>query len=89
MNADHSEKMRLLVSLCRELSKLGLPAVMSDARPALSVCAGLVKPRMWISVSACGEFFEWCAHPAGRLVASDPEGAAERIANHLRTNFGG
>jgi hypothetical protein len=82
--ADHSEKVRLLVSLCRELARLGLPSMMSDARPALSVHGGPMDPRVCISVSACGEFYEWCPWSGDRLPATDPETAAERIAAHLR-----
>ncbi|MCO6007361.1 hypothetical protein NE236_20485 [Actinoallomurus purpureus] len=61
---------------------------MSDARPALSVRGDPADPRVWISVSACGEFFEWCPRSGDRLLAADPETAAERIAAHLRTDAG-
>ncbi|MCO5970243.1 hypothetical protein [Actinoallomurus soli] len=87
MSADHSEKMRLLVALCRELARLGLPSVMSDARPALSV-GGPADPRLWISVSPCGEFFEWCTNSGDRFPAASPERAAERIMGCLRAHTG-
>ncbi|WP_345366419.1 hypothetical protein [Actinoallomurus liliacearum] len=86
--ADHSEKMRLLVALCRELARLGLPSVMSDARPALSVSGGPADPKVWISVSPCGEFYEWFPDPGDRFPATSPECAAERIAGRLRTHPG-
>lgn len=89
MRADHDEKMRLLVSLCRELTKRGFPTVMCDARPALSVRAGLTAPRLWISVSPGGEFFECCHRPGGRLAASNPVDAADRITDHVRIHLGG
>jgi hypothetical protein len=82
--ADHSKKMQLLVALCRELARLGLPSVLSDARPALSVRGGPANPRVWISVSPCGEFYEWCPESGDRLPAAHPESAAERIAVHFR-----
>ncbi|MCO5998619.1 hypothetical protein [Actinoallomurus rhizosphaericola] len=88
MSADHSEKMRLLVALCRELARLGLPSVMSDARPALSVGGGPADPKLWISVSPCGEFFEWCPDSGGRFPADNPECAAETIAGRLRAHTG-
>lgn len=89
MAIDHDEKVRLLVRLCRELAGLGLHAVMSDARPALSVRAGLAEPRLWVWVSPGGEFFEWCARTGGPLPAADPQRAAARIADYVRTHVTG
>jgi hypothetical protein len=89
VNADHSDKMRLLVALCRELATLGFASTMSDARPALSVRGGPTDPRVWISVSPCGEFFEWCPESGDRLPVASPETAAERIAVRLRTHSAG
>lgn len=88
MSADHSEKMRLLVALCRELARLGLPSVMSDARPALSVGGGPADPKVWISVSPCGEFYEWCPGSGDRVPATSPVYAAARIAGRLRARTG-
>lgn len=80
MAIDHAEKVRLLATLCRELTRYGLHAVLSDARPALWLSAGRTTPRLWVSVSACGEFFEWWHEDHTPLAVADPRGAARRIA---------
>lgn len=89
MAIDHTEKVRLLAALCRELARLGLHAVLSDARPALWLPAGPAGPRRWISVSPCGKFYEWRRDTGTSLVVADPRGAARRIARELRTRAGG
>ncbi len=78
MSISHKEKLRLLSVLCRELVGLGLHVGMSDAKPALLVRLGCLDPRLWISISATGEFFEW---RRGTHAATDPVGAAHRIAD--------
>jgi hypothetical protein len=82
MSISHKEELRLLSVLCRELVGLGLHVGMSDAKPALSVRLGRLEPWFWISVSATGEFFEWCRDTH---TAADPAGAAHRIADRIRS----
>lgn len=89
MAIDHAEKVRLLASLCRELAHLGLHAVLSDARPALWLAPGRADPRLWVSVSPCGEFFEWWNRRGAPLFVTDPRGAARRIARDVRRRTGG
>ncbi len=89
MAIDHTEKVRLLVALCRELACFGLHAVLCDARPALWLPTGPAEPRRWVSVSRCGEFFEWWHDTGASLVVADPRSAARRIAREVRTRPGG
>lgn len=85
MSIDQNEKIRLLAVLCRELAKLGLNVGMSDAKPALSVRLGRLNRRLWISVNATGESFEWCRGARHRHAVADPVGAAQQIAAHVRS----
>ncbi|MCO6008755.1 hypothetical protein NE236_27650 [Actinoallomurus purpureus] len=74
-------KLRLLVELCRELSGSGLYVGLSDARPALSVRAGLTGSRLWIQVE--GGSFVWRRTDQVRHGADDPAGAAAQITEYL------
>jgi hypothetical protein len=77
----------LISELCRELAKLRLNVGLSDARPAVVIRTG-VKPPLWITVDASGEFFEWYEAET-RHPVSDPAGAAALIREHVKTQPSG
>jgi hypothetical protein len=79
--ADSTREIRALVELCQALAGSGLYVGLSDARPALSVRAGLSGKRLWISVE--GETFVWRRTDEVRHAAGDPAGAAAEIVAYL------
>jgi hypothetical protein len=74
-------KLRRLVELCGAPVGSGLYVGLSDARPALSVRAGLTGRRLWIEVE--GGSFVWRRTDEVRHVVDDPAGAAAAIAEYL------
>ncbi|MEV5747301.1 hypothetical protein AB0L00_05735 [Actinoallomurus sp. NPDC052308] len=74
-------KLRLLAELCEELAGSGLYVGLSDARPALSVRAGLTGERVWIEVR--NGSFVWRRTDEVRHATDDPAGAAAQIAGYL------
>lgn len=83
MNAgDRDQALALLVELCRELARRGVRVGMSDARPAVSVRAGLTDRKVWVEIDASGASFVWRRDDRERHAVDDPAGAAERIAEY-------
>jgi hypothetical protein len=86
MSIDHTEEIRLLAALCRELATQGLDVGMSDAAPALSVRWSRTDPRLWVTVSVRDGCFAWPAEDASRPrhhPATDAPGAAKLIAGDV------
>lgn len=80
----HQRRLELVTELCRALSKYSVNIGLSDARPAVSVRSGLVNPKLWISVSACGQYFVWRRYDEMQHPVEDPTGAAAQIAAYLK-----
>jgi hypothetical protein len=76
-----------IAGLCRALAKVGVMVSMSDARPA-AVVPNASYPRLVVTVSSSGEFFEW-GDPRERHPVADRTGAAARIAHDLNTSSAG
>jgi hypothetical protein len=74
----------VLMELCRELVRLGVPVGMSDARPAVSVPGGLADRRIWIEVDASRNSFVWRGDDHERHTVEDPAGAAARLAEYVK-----
>lgn len=85
--AAHVQKIARLAELCRELANRGIRVEMSDARPAVSVRLSLTTSR--VSVEVVDGAFVWRCDGYDRHTAEDVAGAADRIADYLRTRDGG
>ncbi|MCO5996040.1 hypothetical protein [Actinoallomurus rhizosphaericola] len=83
----HAEKVDRLVDLCRELVKRGIRVEMSDARPAVSARSSPTTPRT--AVEVVNGAFVWRRDGYDRHTAEDVAGAADQIADYLRTRDGG
>jgi hypothetical protein len=77
-----------LSMLCRELARLGLTVGISDARPAVSVRAGLTEPKVWITVNPSGQLFTWRRDDVDRHPVDDPAGAAAHIQELIKNRGG-
>jgi hypothetical protein len=77
----------LISALCRELAKLGLNVGLSDAQPAVVVRTG-VKPPLWITVDASGEYFEW-PEAESQPPVTDLSGAAALISELVKAQRSG
>lgn len=74
---ERGPELKLIVSLCRELAKLGLNVCMSDARPAALIHGPVLLP---VTVDRTAECFVYGdGQNQYRHPAADPAGAARLI----------
>jgi hypothetical protein len=76
-----------LTELCREMAALGLSVGLSDAAPRATVRTSPAR-LLCITVDVSLKYFEWC-EAEERHPATDPAGAAARVAEYIKTSDAG
>lgn len=79
---DRDRELWLLGDLCRELARVGVNVIMSDARPAVLVPVGASKLGLSVLVNGSSNLFTWGDEHTHEV--SDRAGAAAAIVAYVR-----